>query len=77
MNGVSTRYKEYLNINKVFRDSFLSLISLLAFVSFFSSVSVKAQTFSFKIPLGEPTLSKLTGTAVDSTGNIYACTRIK
>ncbi len=69
MNGVLTRYKGYLN--KVFKGSFLSFISLLAFVSFFSSVSVKAQTFSFKIPLGEPTLSMPAGTAVDSTENIY------
>ncbi len=44
-------------------------------MSYFSSVSVKAQTFSFKIPLSELTLGKPTSTAVDSTGNIYVASR--
>ena len=64
------------NVNRVLYERLLGILFLLAFLLFFSSVSVNAYTFSFKIPLGEPTLSQPTATAVDSTGNIYAWYRV-
>jgi DNA-binding beta-propeller fold protein YncE len=51
--------------------TYLAVLAFILSLGLLNTPSASAYTFSFKIPIGEPTLTSPVDVAVDSIGNIY------